>query len=163
MRLRNGYFGPKGKRQTLALPLLIAGCVTTELQYKEGITPAQRNRDVAACTKQATRAAPVNNTYSVNPRRWVPSQQHCNKHGCSYSGGYWVGGNVVATDQIRFARAQSYGQCMTAKGYQSVAATGCTGKVRGALMKSPQGRYPRLTTDSCTVGMSDGTLKVHTP
>ena len=163
MRFQSGTFRPRVRHLAFVVPLLIAGCVTTELQYKAGITPAQRNRDVAACEKQATRAAPVDNTYSVTPRRWVPAQQHCNSHGCSYRGGYWTGGNVVATDQNTYFRAQAYGRCMAAKGYQSVAATGCTGKVREALLKSPQGRYPRLTADSCTVGMSDGTLKVHTP
>lgn len=151
------------KRLSLLAPLLLAGCFTTELQYKQGVTPLQRNRDIAACEKSATKANPVSNTYSVVPRRWVPSQSHCNSKGCYSSGGYWTGGNVVATDQNRYTRVQSYGRCMAAKGYQSVAATGCTGKIREALKKSPQGRYPRLTSESCTVGMSDGTLKVYTP
>jgi len=150
------------KRFSLLIPLLIAGCVTTELQYKEGVTPAQRNRDVAACERAAGKI-PTDKRISITPRVWVPSRQHCNKHGCSYHGGYWSGGHVNTVDANLPAKKRTYAQCMSRKGYQSLAVTGCTGKMREAVMRSPQGRYPRLSANSCTVGMADGTLKVHTP
>lgn len=143
--------------------LLLSGCVTSELQYKTGVTPQQRNRDVAACERQATRQNPVSNKYDVIPRRWVPSVRHCNSKGCYARGGYWTGGNVIATDQNKTSRSHAYGRCMANKGYHPIATKGCTGKAREAAMRSTQGRYPRLTTESCTVGMADGTLKVYTP
>ncbi|WHP67309.1 hypothetical protein [Phaeobacter inhibens] len=143
--------------------LLCSGCVTTELQYKEGITPLQRNRDVEACTRQATKRAPVASVSHTSQRYWVPARQHCNSKGCYWQGGYWAGGQTTVTDQNISARKRAYGQCMAQRGYQPIATQGCTGKVREAVMRTPQGRYPRLTAESCTVGMSDGTLKVYTP
>ncbi|OBY24584.1 hypothetical protein [Leisingera sp. JC1] len=56
--------------------LLCSGCVTTELQYKEGITPLQRNRDVDACTRQATSRAPIANVAQTSQRYWVPAKQY---------------------------------------------------------------------------------------
>ncbi len=143
--------------------LLCAGCVTTELQYKEGITPLQRNRDITACDRQATSQHPVSNQLEVAPRFWVPARRHCNSNGCFYQAGHWSGGQVQTTDTAFPQRRRAFGQCMAQRGYQPVAATGCTGRDREAALRSHQGRYPRLTSASCTVGMSDGTLKVYTP
>ncbi|KJZ25412.1 hypothetical protein [Tritonibacter mobilis] len=152
------------RKTGLILSLLLAsGCMTTEYQYKAGITPQQRRSDISICERRATQQFPVANKANYTPRYWVPPVQHCKNGNCYYRGGHWAGGQTDIQDQNLLQRKRAFAQCLGQKGYQSIATTSCTGKVRDAVLRSPQGRYPRLTANSCTVGMSDGTLKVYSP
>lgn len=143
--------------------LLCAGCMKNEIDYKVGVTPLQRNRDRENCAQSATKRFPVANTYSRTPVVWVPPARHCHSKGCYSRAGYYSGGHVQKTDENLTSRKQAYSQCMARKGYQPIELPACTGKVKDALKRAPQGRYPKLTADACTTAMSDGTLKVYAP
>lgn len=145
------------------LTVLLSGCFSSEVQYKQGVTSVQRSKDEAACTRQATAAYPVLIVKRRTPRRYVPGNRVCNAGKCYGRHAYWTGGDVYTVDANKSARAQAYRQCMGAQGYQSVALPNCTGATREAVLKSTQSRYPNLSSESCMVKMKDGSVKIYTP
>lgn len=142
--------------------VVLTGC-STQVQYKVGVTPAQRNKDLNTCNMRATQAYPVRIVQHRTPRYYVPSRPVCYNGRCGHSGGYWEGGDVYSVDVNKSERSQAFAQCVSAKGYQSVELPNCTGEARKSAVRSTQSAYPQLNSESCTVTMQDGSIKVHTP
>lgn len=145
------------------LTVLVSGCFSTEVQYKQGVSSVQRSKDEAACLRNSTASYPVRTVKQRTPKIYVPGNRVCNAGRCYGRPAYWTGGDVYTVDANKNARAQAYRQCLGAQGYQSVALPNCTGETREAVAKSTQSRYPGLSKESCVVQMKDGSVKIYTP
>lgn len=142
---------------------LLAGCVSSAFPYRSGVSPAERAADLAGCEAAALAAYPVDKVTRREPVFYRPGRRVCRDGTCRIVGAGFTGGARRVIDINARSRERAAGQCMAARGYQSVSLPFCTGAVRAALQRNTQQSYPVLRDGSCVVPMGDGTIKVFSP
>ncbi len=137
---------------SLFLCVTLAGCAPPAVYHQPGVSVARLQSDLLSCEVAALKDAPVANQIRRSPPVFIPSRRFCNSDGhCYHRGGYFAHGDVYTVDVNARLRNDLEDQCMTRKGYQSVALPRCT----GAVVRTPAATPGRvnvmqaLTPNSC--------------
>ena len=147
---------------TIALPLVLSGCLPLSTYYAEGVSFAQFERDTTNCDVRALRDAPVANQVRQGAPRYIP-RRVCRADGHCYThGGYWVPGEIYTVDVNASLRARVKGQCMGDLGYRPVEIPACPQGVAQAAPPGPSATLPRLNARSCAIKTGDGRFRIVT-
>ncbi|MEL7132208.1 MAG: hypothetical protein AAGK77_07340 [Pseudomonadota bacterium] len=146
---------------TIALPLVLSGCLPLSTYYAEGVSFAQFERDNTNCDVRALRDAPVATKVRYGPPRYI-SRRHCNHQGHCFNRGFWVPGEVYSIDINADLRARVKGQCMGDLGYRPVEIPACPQGVAEAAPPGPSSTLPRLNGRSCAIKTGGGRFRVVT-
>jgi hypothetical protein len=144
----------------LAFLLLLSGCVTDTVWYKEGANPAAVNSAATDCAVEAANRVPQNTQVGVTPTYSTPVQTYCNNTGygtvsCTSYGGDVYGGNVYSYDANQGLRNQVMEQCMARRGYALLSLPVCSPD-QAAKAKLSASRLPAISETSCLVQTGSG-------
>lgn len=143
------------------LPLmLVCGCVTDTVWYKEGANPNAVNSAATDCAVEAANRVPQNTQIGVTPSYSTPIQTYCNNTGygtvsCTSYGGDVYGGDVYSYDANLGLRNDVMAQCMARRGYTAVSLPVCSAD-QAATAKVAGSRLPAISETSCLVQTNSG-------
>ncbi len=147
-------------RPALILFVLLSACAPAPVYYAEGVSLAQRERDLALCDAQAFAAYPVRNQIRYRPRTWFPGTQTCTADGvCTMTPGYWLGGEAYTVDVNADARRNAGVACMGARGYARISLPRCP---EGTAI-APTTTMPPLTSATCVWDQAGGVPVIVNP
>ena len=143
----------------LAPILALTACIPLETYYREGVSVSKLARDETACDVKALRDAPVATELRRNPPVFVPVRTYCDSNNnCVQRGGYLVDGGVESVDVNKRLRGRVKHLCMQDLGYRAVEIPRCSNAVAEAAPDTRTTRLPRLTSQTCAIKKSDGSV-----
>lgn len=147
----------------LALAVALSACAPLNTYYREGAPVKALVADETACQVDALAKAPVANEIRREPPYYVRERRVCKHNGnCSYTGGYWIPGEVYTVDVNAPLRTKVERQCMAAKGYSPVEIPVCPPRIERAAPKGSTTILPRLSEGSCVIRNEDGSFQIVT-
>lgn len=131
-----------------ACAIALAGCVSSNVYYAQGVDVTTRERDFAQCEAQALRDFPYLPEVRFTEHSFVPPTETCTPDGtCTRTGGYFEGGERYTVDANTDLRASAAGACMGAQGYRRISLPYCDEGT--AVMPDP--RMAELRDGTCVL------------
>lgn len=147
----------------ICLVLTLAGCLPTNVYYREGAPVSGVERDRTQCDVNALREVPVRTL-----TRYIPPtysyRQICNGTGACRTIRVVVSpGRWERYDANEGLRARVAKQCMADQGYQKVSLKPCPPEVVEATVITATRVQPPLTENSCAIRIKGGKYQIVNP
>lgn len=147
----------------LGTTLMLTGCLSVPIYYREGAQVARVERDDLNCRIEAQSRVPPKMRSDYIPPVY-DERLACNAAGaCTMvrfmvSPGHWE--RYDANEGLRTEAAQ---QCMADKGYARIRLPICTGDVAREADRTPTSVQPAITPGACILKLGSGRYQIVTP
>lgn len=143
--------------------LVLTACTPPQIFYKQGVTVARLDTDMAECRVHASRTVPVRLQQQYIPPVY-DYRPICHGTGsCSYIRVLISPGRFQQYDANEGLRNDVADQCMIGRRYEKISLPACPGDVAANLRLPSNRPLPPISSTTCAVRTNTGRWQVVTP